>query len=290
MPSLSYLAAALLALGPIASATLLTREQGEFCDSQPDADILALHEELSKDESRLTRRDTGERISLETWVHVIATNQTRQGGWLTVSLCFHVPFCLYRPYFCGTRLRCSNPSFLEQKAEIDSQMKVLNNAFAPSNLTFNLNGTTWNQNASWAMHPKDFEMDYKTKLHKGTSRTLNLYYLPGIYDGLGGFCRFPGIYTNRGEELDRDGCVIGSFTLPGNPGVLGMVTVHEVGHWFGLLHTFHGGCNEEGGDFVADTPAEASANNLDECPVGRDTCPDLLGLDPVDNYMDYSGE
>ncbi|KAF5135187.1 Extracellular metalloprotease [Metarhizium anisopliae] len=259
MPSLSYLAAALLALGSIASATLLTRQQGEFCDSQPDADILALHEQLSKDESRLTRRDTGERISLETWVHVIATNQTKQGGWLT-------------------------------KAEIDSQMKVLNNAFAPSNLTFNLNGTTWNQNASWAMHPKHFEMDYKTKLHKGTSRTLNLYYLPGIYDGLGGFCRFPGIYTNRGEELDRDGCVIGSFTLPGNPGVLGMVTIHEVGHWCGLLHTFHGGCSEEGGDFIADTAAEASANNLDECPVGRDTCPDLPGLDPVDNYMDYSGD
>lgn len=94
----------------------------------------------------------------------------------------------------------------------------------------------------------------------------------------------------EGEALALDGCMSGSFTLPGSepPYNSGMTTVHEVGHWFGLLHTFQGGCDERRGDFIADTPAEAIPN--EGCPASRDTCIDLPGLDPNDNYMDYSSE
>ena len=42
------------------------------------------------------------------------------------------------------------------------------------------------------------------------------------------------------------------------------------------------------GDEVDDTPAELTASFL-ACPVGLDTC-SSPGLDPTDNYMDYSGD
>lgn len=92
------------------------------------------------------------------------------------------------------------------------------------------------------------------------------------------------------------GCMMGSNTTPGSSGSLraGKTTIHEVGHWLGLLHTFRGGCGSATGDYVADTPVEADLSSQDDifekCPVGRNSCPDLPGLDLIHNYMDYSSE
>ena len=78
---------------------------------------------------------------------------------------------------------------------------------------------------------------------------------------------------------------------------LGRVLVHETGHYLGLYHTFHGGCQgmtssdcSTAGDKVCDTPPVNSPNS--GCPVATwNTCNESPNLpDDIHNYMDYVSE
>lgn len=127
----------------------------------------------------------------------------------------------------------------------------------------------------------------KQALRRGGAETLNIY--TGTAGAYLGWSYFPSGYSSQPY---LDGIVIDFRSMPGGtyPAFnLGFTATHEAGHWLALYHTFQGGCTPHN-DYVADTPAERYPAR--GCPIGLDTCTSLKypGLDPVQNYMDYSDD
>ncbi|KAJ3214032.1 hypothetical protein HK099_007065 [Clydaea vesicula] len=175
---------------------------------------------------------------------------------------------------------------------ISKQLKVINNAFSKAGFKFSLASTDRTSNTGWFYHiygtPQDRPV--KTALKKGNSEHLNIY-ISSPPGGILGYSSYPQDYEADpimdGIILHTEAIVEGKFENYN----LGDILVHQVGHWLGLFHTFEGGCNAFDGDFVFDTPAEASPSFA--CSKKRDTCTgsaEFNGRDPVTNYMDLSDD
>ena len=172
------------------------------------------------------------------------------------------------------------------------QMNVLGKGFNGSyggddtGFDFSLADVDYTTNATWfdAGPGSAAEAEMKQALKQGGPGDMNVYTTSG--NAYLGWAYYPSIVGSSQEYLD--GVVLDYRSLPGGPYgdaySLGGTLTHEAGHWFGLAHTFEGGCGVRG-DLVADTPAERTPTS--GCPEGKDTCP-KPGLDPIHNYMDYS--
>ncbi|POR34544.1 Extracellular metalloprotease [Tolypocladium paradoxum] len=256
MPAKSILVAGFMATVAM-TATIRSQPEPLGCGApHPSEELVEISSQFLIEEASLNEQSmvSADAIDVDTYIHVIASNESEDGG--------HV-----------------------KQETIDKQMKVLNDNFANSGIRFTLKGTDWTINAGWAEFQDQLNM--KKKLRKGSYRSLNLYYHTKVENNLG-LCYYPGNAPEGSDNWFLDGCDIISGSMPGGNAQNyneGKTTTHEVGHWFGLMHTFEGGC-EGPGDYVDDTPAQASAT--EGCPEGRNSCPNRPGLDPIHNYMDYS--
>jgi hypothetical protein len=181
-------------------------------------------------------------------------------------------------------------------AEIDRQIRIMNLGFSgfyggyDQGFRFELVGVTRTDNADWfyAGPTTPGEREMKKALHRGDMGTLNYYSTTaGPYLG---WAYFPGL---NDAQAYLDGIVVDWESMYKTSDRyedqydLGFTAVHEAGHWFGLHHTFNGGCSNWG-DYVDDTPAQKVPTS--GCPPDntQDTCPKDPGFDPIHNFMDYS--
>lgn len=175
---------------------------------------------------------------------------------------------------------------------IEDQIEILNDAFsggaggAASVYQFDLIDVDRTTNEDWFLNANDPAVAavMKAALHEGGANALNIFSCKPT--NLLGRSTFPWQYA---ANPSGDGVILRFSSMPGGaatPFNEGDTLVHEVGHWMGLLHTFVGKCSTNN-DFVGDTPAEKYPAS--GCPAGIDTC-NKAGLDPVENYMDYSDD
>jgi hypothetical protein len=191
-----------------------------------------------------------------------------------------------------------------------NQLAVLNDSYNTTNFQFDLAGFRRIVNDTFAVGKTEAIQNLmKRKYRNGTYNALNLYYLsdwqPIEFNGkplppdnyMYGSCSFPQLITSR-DTVKLDGCILQQDSLPGNKVKLdasfGFTTVHEVGHWFGLLHpwgtpdTTPGQCVAQNGIFdlpLMYGPLYNCKNNIKSCAVQA-----IPGVDPIHNYMGYSDD
>ncbi|KAM0801153.1 hypothetical protein BDR22DRAFT_211251 [Usnea florida] len=145
-------------------------------------------------------------------------------------------------------------------AMVTNQVSILTTLYRPAGISFRLISTTWTVNDAWATDAASTAM--KQALRRGSYSALNIYFQtnlsspPYTYTAastLLGYCTLPTNVTYTGPagalveyptvDYAADGCNVLASSMPKAPFPaygynLGKTAVHEVGHWFGLLHTF----------------------------------------------------
>ena len=283
-----------LALG-VAALPLATSlpSSGDWCgttDASPSAGFLKSVADLHALESVSLPTDISVSLSGSKIKLLRARDAQQVGGGAIANLT--IPFYLYI-------VASEGKTNLLTDAVIASQLRVMEESFAPYNIAFDIRTTQRFVDNELARSPFDpasnksvFDSFYR-RTRQGGYNALNTYFYTDFPPRLFGVCSLPepGLNNAGPDKIFRDSCHVNSGTVPGGEIVyanMGYTLVHEVGHWLGLLHPFAGFSCTGPGDYIEDTPAQSEPTR--DCPVGKDSCKNQPGLDGIENYMDYSSD
>lgn len=219
-------------------------------------------------------------------------NRQKNDSTVEIPVVFHVI-----PRGSGADEGAVSDSVLREQINILNEAYSGNSGGVPTPFRFSLARVNRVDRPEWHLlgPGTETEVAAKMELREGGASTLNVYVASIDSSSLGGatgevlgYASLPVFY---GVLPFFDGIVLSFKALPGGSLErynLGHVLVHEVGHWLGLLHTFQGECDGLFDDLVTDTPRERIPGQGEFCPVGRDSCTDQTGMDPVHNHMTYT--
>ncbi|KAL8906121.1 MAG: hypothetical protein Q9207_002210 [Kuettlingeria erythrocarpa] len=302
----------LLAIVPAQARTGILQHEGHsrevelsMCETQqPDDALKSIHAELNAQRKlRRVKPRAPEPFEIDTRFHFVVTEDMAPfysgatiSQFATVQLAAlnsaYAPLSmtfrsLLPPTYSVNTTWATNSDDLAMKAALRTGTYASLNIYFQSNLSA----------PGQAADPSSFLLGYCQLPTTAVTTSCNSSPHPAITGGVGGSSSSSS--NNSGctstssapTSYVNDGCNVLLASMPGG-GLYqydqGKTAVHEVGHWFGLLHTFEGmSCSSANrGDYVDDTPQESTPT--DGCPAGKDSCPGSAGLDPIGNYMDYS--
>ncbi|GKY91468.1 hypothetical protein MPSEU_000119100 [Mayamaea pseudoterrestris] len=192
-------------------------------------------------------------------------------------------------------------------------LRKLNNKFSATPFTFTLANVDRIVNENW--HLGQDESGFKAALRVNGTNVLNVYVLNTNAKAAGtiGYSYFPPIVYSGANVLDGVVIMNPDIQVNGAPVFNSLAVlnglVHEVGHWFGLAHTFEGGCSAQvidqwkgqadyqiRSDGISDTaahagPTYARRDGFNTCwqNMQIESCSGVAGVDrgyePVDNMM-----
>ena len=150
-------------------------------------------------------------------------------------------------------------------------------------------------NSPLTYHDMSEESTLKSLSYWNSAKYFNIWLVNDINSGtVGGYAQFPGwgSWSTYGVVMRQS-----SFGRIGTSTADGRTATHEVGHCFGLAHTFQGGCGSNcssSGDYICDTPPVS--NNTFGCSSTQNTCSNdangpspftISVVDQIENYMSY---
>jgi len=272
----------------------------------------AIGENVSKD---LKHRHEVLNLKIEEYYRKNGRISTFEQGLVTIPVVIHIIHNNQSNIIGGP----NNSNISDE--QVISQIKVLNEDYrrkngtrgfndspigADLNIEFKLAQTDPNGKLSSGIvrvyHPKNqfdvFDDNYLLSelSYWDSSKYLNIW-VTTLSNGYLGFGEFPGgVFDGLElEDVDEriDGVIIdhtafGSKTGTSVNGIysFGRTLTHEIGHWFGLIHTW--GDEFCGDDFCNDTPPTERGNNSIRCNVTFSNCKGERTRNMIENYMDYT--
>ncbi|KAE8334207.1 hypothetical protein BDV24DRAFT_170431 [Aspergillus arachidicola] len=184
--------------------------------------------------------------------------------------------------------------------ELNNQFNILNNDYAPYNITFKLRGIDLTMEERFAsgeglVYPPDGIFSMGQQLRVGNFSALNVYFRrssnPWNPREAGRVLSTE--WAEVSKDVRKDGVEISLWALPGRAPSgrlqgLGKTLTHEVGHWLGLGHTWSTESCESDADGIDDTPIHLGPSLT--CSAPLDTCATRPGNDPSHNFMNYVDE